>query len=166
MSSSNSHRECELLARRVIEMAQSERVIDGLSEAEIERLCEYSTEVLKRDPAMVRVSAPVNIFGDLHGQFDHLLQWIEIVGRPPPAGRWLFLGDYVDRGARGLEVRSDRLTNVSGRFLIASTYRDLCRNRRLCIQFKCTLAEIVLKGEKNHAIQPLQPDSNSCVYQP
>jgi diadenosine tetraphosphatase ApaH/serine/threonine PP2A family protein phosphatase len=61
-----------------------------------------SREQLLSEPTLVQVDAPVNICGDLHGQIHDLVNIFQ-AGKLPPTGRYLFLGDYVDRGKYGIE---------------------------------------------------------------
>lgn len=47
----------------------------------------------------------INVFGDLHGQFDDLLGWLNVIGDPHHTHeQYLFLGDYVDRGQHDVET--------------------------------------------------------------
>ena len=52
------------------------------------------------------------IFGDLHGQHSDLHRWWDKVGHPadtPAAKKYLFLGDYVDRGKKDVELAFELL---------------------------------------------------------
>jgi len=65
-------------------------------------LIDQTKEIVINQPALLELEAPIQICGDIHGQFHDLLRMFEYCGFPPDAN-YLFLGDYVDRGKNGLE---------------------------------------------------------------
>ncbi|KAJ5846797.1 hypothetical protein N7534_010466 [Penicillium rubens] len=74
-----------------------------LKNAEITAICTAARELFLSQPALLELSAPVKIVGDVHGQYTDLIRLFEMCGFPP-ASNYLFLGDYVDRGKQSLET--------------------------------------------------------------
>lgn len=90
---------------RLLDAGYSTRVTKAvcLKNAEITAICTAARELLLSQPALLELSAPVKIVGDVHGQYTDLIRLFEMCGFPP-ASNYLFLGDYVDRGKQSLET--------------------------------------------------------------
>mmetsp|Transcript_21684 Transcript_21684/g.47215 ORF Transcript_21684/g.47215 Transcript_21684/m.47215 type:complete len:343 (+) Transcript_21684:118-1146(+) len=69
----------------------------------ITSLCHLVRDVIKEQDMLLDLEAPINLCGDIHGQYHDLLRIFNHAGYPP-SGNYLFLGDYVDRGKRSLET--------------------------------------------------------------
>jgi len=70
-------------------------------------LCKAAKEVLEKDKMLVKLTSPCYVLGDLHGnykdlQFFRSSFWNMGVDMSP--ARFLFLGDYVDRGPHSVEL--------------------------------------------------------------
>lgn len=63
-----------------------------------------STSILKREPNVLSLAAPFFVVGDIHGQFYDLTNIFKESGEPSKKRRYLFLGDFVDRGMFSCEV--------------------------------------------------------------
>ena len=67
------------------------------------KLCELVKPILHNEKNVLIIDAPINIFGDIHGQFSDMIHFLELTGLPPKQN-FLFMGDYVDRGNNSIEV--------------------------------------------------------------
>ncbi len=70
---------------------------------EIIWLCEEVTKIFLNQPVCLNLESPVNVCGDIHGQYSDLIRLFEAGGYPPDVN-YLFLGDYVDRGEQSIET--------------------------------------------------------------
>lgn len=74
-----------------------------LPERDLRILCEKVKEILIEESNVQPVSAPVTICGDIHGQFHDLLELFNKGGQIPDT-RYIFMGDFVDRGYNSVET--------------------------------------------------------------
>jgi serine/threonine-protein phosphatase PP1 catalytic subunit len=124
----------------------SPRAPAPLTPEEIRRLCSAAKELLLTQPTLLTVPAPVNVCGDIHGQYLDLLRLFGATGDPSADNRYLFLGDYVDRGKQSVEticlLLAYKLKFPDGFFLLRGNHEceavnkilgffDECRSRRL-----------------------------------
>ena len=79
------------------------RKCEYIKESEVKDLCEKAKELLIEESNVQRVDSPVTICGDVHGQFDDLMELFKTGGMCPDTN-YLFMGDFVDRGFNSVET--------------------------------------------------------------
>ena len=75
----------------------------NLLENEVKWLAVKAKDIVIEQPIFLELESPLNVCGDVHGQFYDLIKIFDIAGTPPDCN-YLFLGDYVDRGKFSLET--------------------------------------------------------------
>ena len=74
-----------------------------LKEITIKRVLQQAYLIIEKEPVQLEITAPLIIVGDIHGQYYDLLRIFECL-KTPSEKKYLFLGDYVDRGKQSLET--------------------------------------------------------------
>lgn len=74
-----------------------------LSKESCHQILNDTLSMLKKEPNLLKLKDPVTVVGDIHGQYYDFVKMID-VGGDPENTKYLFLGDYVDRGSFSVEV--------------------------------------------------------------
>jgi serine/threonine-protein phosphatase 2B catalytic subunit len=59
--------------------------------------------LVEKEPNLLSLHDPVTVVGDIHGQYYDFVKMLDVGGSPSKT-KYLFLGDYVDRGSFSCEV--------------------------------------------------------------
>lgn len=74
-----------------------------LTQREVKAVCRKAKEILAEESNVQPVRAPVVVAGDIHGQYFDLLHLFSLGGELP-GSNYVFIGDFVDRGAHSIET--------------------------------------------------------------
>lgn len=85
---------------RVIELLKNGQVVPEIL---VSRICKLAEELLINENNILVIPTPVTVCGDVHGQL-HDLFTLFATGGDCPSTRYLFLGDFVDRGFHSVET--------------------------------------------------------------
>ena len=92
----------DLIILKLLSVRNKKNKEVNLEYNEIIFLCEEVTKIFLNQPVCLNLESPVNVCGDIHGQYSDLIRLFEAGGYPPEVN-YLFLGDYVDRGQQSIE---------------------------------------------------------------
>lgn len=101
----------QLLGERFLRVFQNPTEFIGYLSSEefgndLAIVCQAVGEIFENEPRCVFLQSPVYVFGDIHGNLEDLHFFSDNIwklGMDLTAGKFLFLGDYVDRGLSSLE---------------------------------------------------------------
>ena len=76
-----------------------------IQESDFVTLLKLAQDILYQEGTLLNLTTPISVCGDVHGQFEDVIQLFKVGGLPPDT-KYLFLGDYVDRGYWSVDTLS------------------------------------------------------------
>lgn len=67
------------------------------------KVCQKAIEIFNEESNVIIASSPINVCGDIHGQFFDVLELFR-QGGDIQSKTYLFIGDFVDRGSNSVET--------------------------------------------------------------
>ncbi|OHT11262.1 Serine/threonine-protein phosphatase PP1 isozyme 2 [Tritrichomonas foetus] len=90
-----------------MEFEQQKKLPNGdrliLNKDHLIKICQVGQKFLNQDDIVLKLQGPICVIGDIHAQYIYLWKFLQ-KGGDPENTKYLFLGDYVDRGVNSIEV--------------------------------------------------------------
>jgi len=119
-----------------------------VSARELLLLCDTVVELLRQEDSLVEVPLPCRVYGDIHGQLLDLLEFFNAFSWPDKrrgdifSMNYVFLGDFVDRGAYSCDVISLlfslKILYPARVFLVRGNHEDRLMNVNYGFHADCT----------------------------
>ena len=97
------------LPEHFVPLGENDRPI-LLNKEYILNLVMQAKNLLEKTPCLINLQYPIKIFGSLNGQYNDLIRFFNVFGRPSEhkgdidSFEYLFLGNFVNRGGFSIEV--------------------------------------------------------------
>lgn len=121
----------------------------SLPKEAVAKLIEETQKIIEREPSLLRLRAPLKIFGNINGQIGDLLKLFEHFGMPCDILKqgdiegftYLFLGDYIDYGKFNVEVLcllfALKIKYPDSIFMLRGHHEDIFVNKSLGFAEEC-----------------------------
>lgn len=119
-----------------------------IKKEQILELINETVQVMQAQPILVKqMKPPIKVFGNIHGDYNDMMRFFDIWKSPCETGDiggfdYIFLGNYVDKGAQSLEVicllLALKLKYPKQIFLLRGNHEDRNVNRYLGLGQECT----------------------------
>lgn len=94
--------------RHILDITEVYKRGGKLTIGTVHKICRQSYRILKSKPNVIKMNispdSRLTVIGDLHGQLEDLFHILKETGFPSAKNKYIFNGDFVDRGSRGVEV--------------------------------------------------------------
>ncbi|WUR04071.1 serine/threonine-protein phosphatase [Vairimorpha necatrix] len=71
---------------------------------ELHLILDTVSKILIKESNVLEIDCPLTVVGDLHGQYYDYLKILDLFDLPSDENKYIFLGDYVDRGLNSVEL--------------------------------------------------------------
>ena len=104
---------------KLLQFYKTNQCKDLLPIKTVKKIIKDSEKLLHNMPALLEIDIAddeeIVIVGDIHGQLFDLMNIIDLIGEPAKRCKYIFNGDFVDRGAWGIECLMILLGKCRGR---------------------------------------------------